>query len=779
MVTKIGTLRVVLTAATDDFEKGLGKANKITGKWGAGIKTAGTLALGGMVTAAAGATAAVAGVGVALGKMAIEAAPLQGIETAFEKITERSGQSADAMLAALEKSSAGMVAQRDLMTSYNQAASLVGDTFANRLPDAMGVLTKAAAATDQDMGYMMDSLVKGVGRVSPLILDNLGVQMDMNQALEDYAKKHGIAAATATVDHSKAIADLTQKMGFAEREQASLAQAHVDANDELAEAGKWYAKGSVDLNKFQSRVDKTKLAMDKKSASIVDMQDELAKLQGEHGTTAEGAQDLTEVLSKEQQQMALFEQVVAKLEDQYADMPDVQDNVATSMAALRAKMQNFKDTIGKAVLPILGKFMAMGAELAEKVMPIITNFIETTLVPLLERLAEAFGIVFDSIMDGTFSVETIAEALGQFLPQDIIDRVMGFIASIQELIATVRPYIEQAMAWVSQHVELKDVLIAFGIAIAAVIVPAVAGIVSAAAGVAIAIAALIAIVAAVRSAWETDWMGIRTALTAFWEDTAKPAFEQLKEWLSVAVPAAMQTLSDFWKETLVPTFTQLRDWLQTNIPAAIEVLSTFWHETLMPALQTIWDFITEYIIPLFEALAELMEAVVGLAVTVLAGLWQNVLWPALEKVWAFVQDKVIPIFEALTVKTESRLGPKLKWLKEQVLDKVLSVFKKIKTIIIKVIAYIESLALTISQVQLPDWLTPGSPTPFETGLKGIADAVRREVNPSIRELAFNLGMAGVTPAETIGQQYNVEMNVATAASAPEVVQALQTMMALL
>ena len=33
----------------------------------------------------------------------------------------------------------------------------------------------SAAATGQDVGFMLDSLVKGIGRGSPMILDNLGL----------------------------------------------------------------------------------------------------------------------------------------------------------------------------------------------------------------------------------------------------------------------------------------------------------------------------------------------------------------------------------------------------------------------------------------------------------------------------------------------------------------------------------------------------------------------------------------------------------------------------
>src|SRR3989304_7451662 len=112
-----------------------------------------------------------------LSDMAREAATSVNVQAAFAGKVKESGKSMDEMLAALQKGSAGMISNTDLMKSYNTAAQLVGTTFANQLPDAMQYLTKVAAATGQDMSYMMDSMVRGVGRPSPRIPDNLAFQV--------------------------------------------------------------------------------------------------------------------------------------------------------------------------------------------------------------------------------------------------------------------------------------------------------------------------------------------------------------------------------------------------------------------------------------------------------------------------------------------------------------------------------------------------------------------------------------------------------------------------
>jgi len=140
------------------------------------------------IAAFAGAAGAVTALGAGMGKLAIDALPIQGVRDAFQGLTG----DADAALAKLREGSLGMVKDADLMMSYNQAAQLVSQTFADQLPDAMGYLSKVSASTGQDMGFMIDSLVKGVGRLSPMILDNLGIQVALSDATARAAEMFGV-----------------------------------------------------------------------------------------------------------------------------------------------------------------------------------------------------------------------------------------------------------------------------------------------------------------------------------------------------------------------------------------------------------------------------------------------------------------------------------------------------------------------------------------------------------------------------------------------------------
>lgn len=156
-----------------------------------------TKALGGLGKATAiGTGAVVAGgalAGAALFKLAEGAAPIEGIQKAFEGLTEGMEGGTDQMLRALAEGSLGMVSNTELMRGFNEAAQLVGVDFAERLPDAMGVLAKVSAATGQDMDYLLSSMTIGVGKLSPMILDNLNIQVDATAAYQDWADKMGVA----------------------------------------------------------------------------------------------------------------------------------------------------------------------------------------------------------------------------------------------------------------------------------------------------------------------------------------------------------------------------------------------------------------------------------------------------------------------------------------------------------------------------------------------------------------------------------------------------------
>ncbi|MCB0137282.1 MAG: hypothetical protein KDD75_19425, partial [Caldilineaceae bacterium] len=178
---------------------------------------------------------------------------------------------------------------------------------------------------------------------------------------------------------------------------------------------------------------------------------------------------------------------------------------------------------------------------------------------------------------------------------------------------------------------------------------------------------VVAAIAALAAAWVSDFGGIRTTVTAFWEQNLKPIFETLVTWLQDNIPVALAALADYWENTLQPAIEVVWSFLQDNVfpilealvniyiaaaKAELTALAAIWVNVLQPALSAVWSFLQQYIIPIIVALVEVNIASLKLALTALAALWVNVLKPAIDTVWGILQNNIIPTFVDLKAKLD-------------------------------------------------------------------------------------------------------------------------------
>jgi len=286
------------------------------------------------------------------------------------------------------------------------------------------------------------------------------------------------------------------------------------------------------------------------------------------------------------------------------------------------------------------------------------------------------------------------------------------LPAINDLIKKISPLVKSFTEWAEQNPKLVQVGIAMAgvTAVAGPLLMAIGALAGVFAALASPITLVVVAVAALAYAWATDFGGIQTTLTAFWENTAKPIFDKIVEWLA------------------------------DKIPDAIETLSGFWEDTLLPAIETVYNFINDNLVPLFTALADVGMAAVTLAITAMQGAWQNVLQPALESVWTWLSN----IATMLSV----TLGPVLKVFTDTILIKLTTAFDGLKAAIGWVVDKLEWLADAINSINLPPWLTPGSPTPFETGLVGIGNALNDLNNGPMAEFSNQMNKMATTTARS-------------------------------
>ena len=309
---------------------------------------------------AAGAVAAAAAIGVtavAIAKLAIDAAPLQGIGSAFEAMSAKAGVSLDA----LRTSANGTVSDFELMRMANVALTGAGEDFGKEfgqnLPKLLEAARAAAKATGQDVGFLFNSLVTGIKRGSPMLIDNTGLVLKLGEANQAMADKLGIS-----------VEELT-----AEQKQIAILNATLEAGDKM-----------------------------------------VAQFGGGQVTAAE------------------------------------------QLAQFKAQIQNTKDQIGLAFLPVLQQVMTPLLALAVDALPKVVAGFESLsaavqpVFAILGQIKDAFDTFSWAVSVGVDPLDALKLALQTAFGPDVAATVMGFIDGVKGAIETLRPFIEAAIPMFQQ-----------------------------------------------------------------------------------------------------------------------------------------------------------------------------------------------------------------------------------------------------------------------------------------------------------------------------------------
>lgn len=137
------------------------------------------------------ASKALVAIGNQVKSMVNRAGQVTDVGIAFERLAHSVGQSKDEMLSALREASQGAITNLDLMKTANEAMLLTGGVLGKDLPQYLKIAGAAAKASGADMQFLFDSLVRGVARGSPMIIDNALLTLDSAAAFQVYADKIG------------------------------------------------------------------------------------------------------------------------------------------------------------------------------------------------------------------------------------------------------------------------------------------------------------------------------------------------------------------------------------------------------------------------------------------------------------------------------------------------------------------------------------------------------------------------------------------------------------
>lgn len=196
------TLQILLKLK-DEASKALGNTGKsfnsfnkqISGAKDASNKFA--LALTGVTTA-----------GVIGGfKMSEVAGKYNSVKNAFGSMTKDMGFSADEFESKVSDASRGTLDKLTILQQGTRALSLMGadsfDNFEGQFAQLAEYTKKASRATGQDMDYLFNSLISGMSRESKMLLDNLGINVNVVEAKKLYAESLGKEVDELTKTESK------------------------------------------------------------------------------------------------------------------------------------------------------------------------------------------------------------------------------------------------------------------------------------------------------------------------------------------------------------------------------------------------------------------------------------------------------------------------------------------------------------------------------------------------------------------------------------------------
>lgn len=480
--------------------------------------------------------------------------------------------------------------------------------------------------------------------------------------------------------------------------------------------------------------------------------------------------------------------------DALAKQNSVADMAAQKQQGFNTALDNFKGsvealqiTIGSYLLPVLtdlfNNYLAPAVNTITDVTDAIFGNEEAfdRLSPILQALIGYFGAV---VQDGDYLNDWLT-AFPTFI-QPVVEAIGFLITTFSNLSAYIGAVIEDGdymNDWLTElpgplqtvittfasfatfiSENLMPILSGLAAALLTIVVPAfvawagaaataAAATIAAMAPVVLPILAIGAAVGLLVKIWESDWLGIRTAVTDFWDRYGKPIFDQLVAWLS------------------------------EKIPAGIAVLANFWNNTLLPAITAVWNFISTKLIPLFMAVVNVHMAVMEVAIKSLADFWNNTLSPALETAYNWFNDNITPGLQAASDKMgivagaiKETLGPAFTWLGDHILAPIVDWFGSINDKIASAIKWLNDLADTIRNLpSLPDPFVGHSPPPMAKWFGAIGAGAQMaaigmaNAGASIRSLPASpmaLMAAGNTTNATYNQPRTVNLNYNTTHAPP-------------
>lgn len=262
-----------------------------------------------------------------------------------------------------------------------------------------------------------------------------------------------------------------------------------------------------------------------------------------------------------------------------------------------------------------------------------------------------------------------------------------------------------------------------------------------------------------------DWIGRAASIIANFGNNAggiAARIQVLWDAIKTGVQQVAENVGPFVSEVLG----KLGAWFQENEPLIREfgaaLLKSF--QELLPVVTAVWNTLSPLLLGIVDLLLGLATLVMQIATGDWKGAWETIKQIVVD-VGRAIWDAVVGFLNLIAATMGGSLeGIRAQWASNweqfkqivasifeiivntvrQKISAVATAFNGIVTAIQKAISWIRNLASEFAKLIIPDWLTPGSPTPFELGLLGISDALQK-VSGNIPNLSGGFGRLSPVP----------------------------------
>ena len=497
---------------------------------------------------------------------------------------------------------------------------------------AISKITKGAGQSFQDLGKVA---LAGVGIATGAIAGLIGVSAKLATSAADYSSvrdsfenmTQGIVGDTAKWEQSviDATAGTIGRFEVVETAARTFAKMGGDAFDDFGSQFEGMAvmarKTGRALGKDTSEVlDRMSVAMGTGNMQMLRMLGIAPDLETAMAEYAEELGKTTGELTEGEIGAARYNAVMDAMEKQFGDVEVTAGGLGGMIAEMKSWWSDLMLDVGLKVMPIFN-------ELARAIFPLVEQAI-AALLPHLDRFLEWVQSIVGPITDFFGRIEAgVDPGLAfQYLLEDIVgtelaETILEWVDKIRDFIAAAWEVIDPIIEWIGENVELTDMLIALGAAMMFAVGLILGPVILAFLKIMAVFAVVTAVVAAVRSAWQSNFLGI--------QDITTSVIGFVRGFIETAVAA----IRSFWEQ---------------NGEAILASARRIW-ETIQSVTQTVWAAIQTVIETVASAIQSIIETVTSLVQRV----WENhgeALTTAAQNTWEMIQsiiERVVGIIQGI------------------------------------------------------------------------------------------------------------------------------------